>query len=68
VSIYRFVHAQYALLFSVLRELMAMVVMMIMMVMMMMMMMIMLWQRLVKGRSYEHLHYVAVSNIVLRPH
>ena len=53
VSIYRFVHAQYALL----RGLMAMI----------MMMMMMMWQRLVKGRSHERLHYVVVSNIVLHP-
>jgi hypothetical protein len=34
---------------------------------MMMMMMMMMWQRLVKGRSHERLHYVLVSNIVLHP-
>jgi hypothetical protein len=34
---------------------------------MMMMMMMMMWQRLVKGRSHERLHYVVVPNVVLGP-
>jgi hypothetical protein len=34
---------------------------------MVVMMMMMTWQRLVKGRSHERLHYVVVSSIVLRP-